>query len=410
MLNVCLRLSLVLLALLAGYPLAAQAGMDTHGHETAKTGPHGGKQLQDGQLSVEITMFEKNSPPYWRVYVTHSNDAVKPQQVQLNMTLNRFNGKQEIIDFIPMEDFLQSRQAIAEPHSFDVQVSLVYQGKPYRWQYADYEGRLTLSDDMMKAVGIKTAIAKRRLIDRQLAVVGKIMANRDAMAPIYPRYAGIVQSVHKNLGDEVKKGEVLAVVESNESLQRYTITAPINGTIVRKTVALGEMVKIDNPIYEIADLDSVWADLTLYRKEAPWVKKGMKVIVSSDGGMPRMASVISYISPLGIEDSQTVLARAVLANPDRKWLPGMYVNAQITISTHQAVVAVPLKALQRWHHQSVVFVRRGNQFEATPVKLGHRNNQWVEILDGLEPGDEYVVENSFFLKADLDKSGLGHEH
>lgn len=136
----------------------------------------------------------------------------------------------------------------------------------------------------------------------------------------------------------------------------------------------------------------------------------MKVIVSSDGGMPRMMSTISYISPLGIEDSQTVLARAVLANPDRKWLPGMYVNAQITISTHQAAVAVPLKALQRWHHQSVVFVKRGNQFEATPVKLGHKNNQWVEILDGLEPGDEYVVKNSFFLKADLDKSGLGHEH
>lgn len=273
MLTFCLKLSLVMLALLAGYPGAAQGGMDAHGHETAKTGPHGGKQLQDGQLSVEVTMFEKNSPPHWRVYVTHSDEAVKPQQVQLNMTLKRFNGKQENIDFIPMEDFLQSRQMIGEPHSFDVQISLIYQGQPYRWQYADYEGRLTLSDEMMKAVGIKTAIAKSHLIDRQLAVVGKIMANRDAMAPIYPRYAGIVQSVHKNLGDEVKKGEVLAVVESNESLQRYTITAPINGTIVRKAVTMGEMVKIDNPIYEIADLDSVWADLTLYRKEAPQVKK-----------------------------------------------------------------------------------------------------------------------------------------
>ncbi|KTD47316.1 HelB protein [Legionella rubrilucens] len=411
MLKVCLRISLAMLTLLASSPLAAHGEIEAaRGHEAIKTGPHGGKLLRHGSLSVEITMFEKNSPPHWRVYVADSKEAIKPRQVQLKMTLKRFNGREETIDFIPMEDFLQSRQAIDEPHSFDVHVLLTYQGQQYQWQYADYEGRLTLSDDMMKAVGIKTAIAKGRLIGRQLIVVGKIAANRDAMAPIYPRYAGIVQSVHKNLGDEVKKGDTLAIVESNESLQDYTITAPISGTIVKKAVTMGEMVKIDNPIFEIANLDSVWADLTLYRKEAPLVKKGMKVIVSSDGGKPRMVSEISYISPLGIEDSQTVLARAVLANADMQWLPGMYVNAQITVSTRQAAVAVPLKAIQCWHDQSVVFVKRGNQFEATPVKLGDKNNQWAEILAGLEPGDEYVVQNSFFLKADLDKSGFGHEH
>ncbi|MDX1837966.1 efflux RND transporter periplasmic adaptor subunit [Legionella taurinensis] len=411
MLKICLRVSLAVLALLASPPLAAHGEIEAvSGHEAIKTGPHGGKLLLHGPLSLEVTMFEKNSPPHWRVYVVDSDETINPRQVQLKMTLTRFNGREETIHFIPMEDFLQSRQAIDEPHSFDVHVILTYQGKHYQWQYADYEGRLTLSDDMMKAVGIKTAIAKGRLIDRQLTVVGKIVANRDAMAPIYPRYAGIVQSVYKNLGDDVKEGDRLAVVESNESLQDYTITAPISGTIVKKAVTVGEMVKIDNPIFEIANLDSVWADLTLYRKEAPLVKKGMNVIVSSDGGKPRMVSKISYISPLGIEDSQTVLARAVLANADMKWLPGMYVNAKITVSTRQAAVAVPLKAIQRWHDQPVVFVKRGNQFEATPVKLGDQNNHWAEILAGLEPGDEYVVQNSFFLKADLDKSGFGHEH
>lgn len=73
-------------------------------------------------------------------------------------------------------------------------------------------------------------------------------------------------------------------------------------------------------------------------------------------------------------------------------------------------VAVRLSALQRMDEQDVVFVQQGDYFEATPVTLGQRDEQWVEILSGLEAGQRYVTKNSFYIKAELGKEGASHEH
>lgn len=210
-------------------------------------------------------------------------------------------------------------------------LKLAYAGKSYSWHYSTYEGRVKLVSAMLQAAEIKTATAQSHTIKTQLKVVGKITPNRDTMAPIYARYSGIIKSMNKNLGDEVSKGELLAIIESNESLQNYNITAPITGTIVQKYATNGELAQNTKPIYEIANLDNVWADFTLYRKEAPLVKQGMSIIVMGDEGAPKSTSIISYIAPLGIEDTQTTLARAVLPNENRLWLPGMYVNGEIII-------------------------------------------------------------------------------
>ncbi|WP_156411960.1 efflux RND transporter periplasmic adaptor subunit, partial [Legionella bozemanae] len=210
--------------------------------------------------------------------------------------------------------------------------------------------------------------------------------------------------------DEVIKGDLLATIESNESLQNYNINAPITGTIVQKYATNGELAQNNKPIYDVANLTNVWADFTLYRKETPLVKKGMTIDVIGDEGKPKTTSYISYIAPLGIEDSQTTLARAVLPNEQRLWIPGMYVNGYIIIKEKTVPVAVLLTALQRMGDQDVVFVQQGDYFEATPVELGQRDKQWVEVLSGLDAGQHYVTKNSFYLKAELGKEGASHEH
>ena len=271
-------------------------------------------------------------------------------------------------------------------------------------------GQVKILPAMLKTAHIQTAVAKSEIIREQLNVVGKIMPNRDTMAPIYPRYSGIIKAMNKNLGDAVSKGDVLVIIESNESLQNYNIVAPVNGTVVQKRATTGELAKGDRAIYEIADLNNVWADLTLYRKDAPLVKQGMAVIVTGDEGKPQSTTSINYISPLGIEDSQTILARAILPNQDRIWLPGMYVNAAIVIKEKSVAVAVPLASIQRLEDKDVVFIQQGDIFEATPVELGEQDDHFVEIRAGLKAGQHYVSENSFFLKAELGKNGASHEH
>ncbi|HDO7821980.1 TPA: efflux RND transporter periplasmic adaptor subunit, partial [Legionella pneumophila] len=228
--------------------------------------------------------------------------------------------------------------------------------------------------------------------------------------PIYARYSGIIKAMNKNLGDEVTKGDVLATIESNESLQNYEIRSPITGTIVQKYATNGEFAQNTKPIFEVANLVTVWADFTLYRKDAPLVKPGMEVIVTGDEGKPKSVSTITYISPLGVEDSQTTLARAVLNNEARIWLPGMYVNGAIVIKEKTAPVAVLLSALQQMGEQDVVFVQQGDYFEATPVNLGEKDKQWAEVISGLDAGQRYVSKNSFYIKAEIGKEGASHDH
>lgn len=302
------------------------------GAPAQEKGPQGGRLLKKGQLEMELLLFERAMAPHFRAYFYENGKSIPADQMELTIELTRFNNRKESISFIPIGNFLQSRQVIKEPHSFDLAIKLSWQGKQYNWHYSDYEGRARIEPELLKAAEIEVAAAGEETIRTRLKVYGKIVPNRDTLAPIYARYPGIIKSLGKNLGEDVQKGEVLATIESNESLQEYSITAPITGTVVQKYATNGELAQNTKPIYEIANLANVWADFTLYRKEAPLVKAGMQVIVSGDEGKPSSVSTITYISPLGIEDSQTTLARAVLPNQNRVWLPGMYVNGDIIIN------------------------------------------------------------------------------
>ncbi|HHX7304828.1 efflux RND transporter periplasmic adaptor subunit [Fluoribacter dumoffii] len=404
-----LMLFLFLVSLNAPSTWANEASTGEKTEEVVEKGPHGGRLLNQENVSLELVLFSQGMPPHFRAYIYQNDKPVLPRDTKLTVALTRFNQNKDLITFAPNDGFLQSNQAIPEPHSFDVVVTLTLAGKTYQWNYPSYEGRVKLLPSTLTAADIQTETAQEQTIKTQLKVVGKIVPNRDTMAPIYPRYAGIIKTMNKILGEEVIKGEPLVTIESNESLQNYTINAPITGTIVQKYATNGELAQGTKPIYDVANLNDVWADFTLYRKEASLVKKGMTVRVTGDEGKPDSTSTIFYISPLGIEDSQTTLARAVLSNTPRLWLPGMYVNGAIIIKERTVSVAVRLSAIQRMGEQEVVFVQQGDFFEATPVTLGQQDNQWAEVLLGLSAGQKYVTKNSFFIKAELGKEGASHD-
>ena len=73
-------------------------------------------------------------------------------------------------------------------------------------------------------------------------------------------------------------------------------------------------------------------------------------------------------------------------------------------------VAVLLSAIQRLNDREVVFVQQGDYFEATPVTIGQKDEEWAEVESGLDAGQRYVSKNSFFMKAELGKDGASHEH
>ena len=75
-----------------------------------------------------------------------------------------------------------------------------------------------------------------------------------------------------------------------------------------------------------------------------------------------------------------------------------------------AALVVPLAALQTFRDWDVVFVRVGDTYEVRPVEVGKRDGEQVEILSGIKAGDQVVVEQSYLVKADIEKSGASHDH
>ena len=387
----------------------APGGHDAPAAEAAK-GPHGGRLLSDGDFAIEVTLFERGVPPEFRVFFYEKDKPLDPTAVKLTIELHRFAGRVDKINFAKREDYLLGDQEVVEPHSFDVKVVAEHGGKTSRWEYDSYEGRTTMTAEAVKNSGIVIETAGPAKIKTALKVNGRVVPNEDHMTHVIPRYPGVVKKINKRLGDAVAKDEVMAVVESNESLQTYEVKSSIAGTVIQKHVTPGEFVKEGEMIYTVADLGTVWVDLNVHRKYSDQLKVGEVVNIFADEGQTNATGKVSYISPFGAEDTQTMLARVELPNPAGTWRPGLFVTGEIIADESEVPVAVKASALQSYRDRDVVFMQDGAMFEIAILKLGRRDSEWVEVLSGLKTGQKYATENSFIIKADILKSGASHAH
>jgi cobalt-zinc-cadmium efflux system membrane fusion protein len=227
---------------------------------------------------------------------------------------------------------------------------------------------------------------------------------------VTPRFPGVVTEIRKRVGDRVEKGEVIAKIESNQSLTVYEMKAAISGTVIERQVALGEYASEQKAAFTIADLTSVWVDLAISRRDLSRIKIGDVILVDSGDGLAPVEAKLSYISPVSNADTQSVLARAVVANDPIRLRPGLFVTARLVLQAKEVPLAVKLSALQTIDSRTVVFVRNGTKFEPRDVELGDRDTENVEVMFGLVEGDVYAAKNSFVIKAELAKGSATHEH
>lgn len=381
-----------------------------HAGDAMPRGPHGGRLLRENDLAVEVTIFERGVPPQFRVYAYEAERPLDPAEVKLAIELHRLGGEVNRFRFTPREDYLLGDQVVSEPHSFDVKVSAQRNGRTANWEYGSYEGRLRLTDEVIRDSRITVETAGPTTLRTKLRVTGQIVANEDRMAHLIPRFPGIVKEARKRLGDRVENGEVLAVIQSNESLQAYELRAQLAGTVIKKHVSPGEFVGEGEDVYVVADLSTVWVDLNVYRQDFARIKVGQRVVLDIGEGLPKAESKIAYLSPFGASNTQTMLARVELPNPTGDWRPGLFATAEVIVEEATVPVAVKASALQTFRDWNVVFIRVENLFEVRPAELGRRDGEWVEVLSGIAAGQRYAAENSFILKAELGKAGATHDH
>jgi cobalt-zinc-cadmium efflux system membrane fusion protein len=349
------------------------------------------------------------------------------------------------------------------------------------------ENLVRLTDEEMKNMGLAIATAGSGRLHVDLRFPAKILVNADQMAHVVARLTGIVRNVKKNLGDTVKKGDVLAVIESreladarasfhaaqerfnlaklicsreerlwekkitseqeyldakqalaearieleagkqkllalgfasnfletlphnpNESLTEYDITAPFDGKVIEKDITMGEELQEDSVTFIIADLSTVWVDLSIYQKDLPFVREGQNLLISAGRDIPDTKGKISYISPIINEETRTAIARIILPNPEGHWRPGLFATAQFIGEGIPVKTLITKSALQTLGDKTCVFIYHpGEGFEPQEITVGLTNKTQAEIISGLKAGQRYVTKGAFDLKAKIVTSSLG---
>ena len=371
-------------------------------------GPHRGRLLKDGDFTLELSIFETGVPPEFRAWATKNGSVLAPEAVNLNITLTRLGGKVDQIKFNPQGDALRGDTVIYEPHSFIVTINAAHDGSTHIWQYDNFEGRTKIETAVAEALEIETLIAGPVVIKKTIAVYGQITANTERMRNISARFDGTIKSVSASQGEQVRKGQKLAAVESNESLQLFTINAPISGVITQRDANTGEQTD-GRQLFTIMDTRSVWAELSVFPADLAQVKVGAPVTITDTTSGQTVIGKVSRINLLA-ETNQAVNVRVVLDNKKGQLRPGRHVSANITVGEHAASLAVKRTGLQAFRDFTVVYAQIGEEYEVRMLDLGLQAGEWAEVLGGLEPGTRYVSENSYVIKADIEKSGASHDH
>lgn len=394
----------------------ASCGDSKHGpnaHEHArdeKRGPHGGRLFVDGDLTVELGMHEEGAPPRFRLYLSQRGASVPASDSVVSARLIRLGGVVEEIAFRPVGPFAESVQEIREPHSFEVHLSVTRGGSRHSWNFDSYEGRTAIPAEVAERAGIRVEDASARTLKTILPMRGKIVPSEHRIAHVIPRFPGMVREGRKHIGDKVEKGEILAIVESNQSLQPFEVRSQIAGTVINGHLIVGEYVPENQWVYVVADLSEVWADFHLPLAEREQVKLGQSVEVSTGSDSGALVGKVNYIAPYADERTQSQLVRVILPNGDGRFVPGMFVIGGVVLADEPVKVAVKKSAIQTFRGWRVVFGNVGDIYEVRPLTLGRADDQWVEVLSGLEAGERYVTDSSYTVKADVLKSGASHDH
>ena len=385
-----------------------------HGHEAAaeedyERGPHNGRMLRDGDFALEITIFETGVPPEFRVYPYRGGTPIEPGDVNLTIELGRLGGRVDRFEFSPQGELLRGDGVVLEPHSFDVTVKAGSRGRNHVWTYESYEGRTQIDARVADAMGVGVSTAGPASIHETIVVQGTIKPDPDAVSEVRGRFSGQVQSLSRSVGDTVRRGDELARIQSNESLQSYTITAPVSGTVIERRASVGSAAT-DDPIYVIADTTRLIADFQVFSRDLGSVEVGQEVTVTNLDGNMEVETTVDQILPTVDPGSRAATARTLIDNADARWLPGEFVRGVITVAATNVPLAVRESGLQAFRDFTVVYARVGDTYEVRMLDLGRRDGEHVEVLGGLEPGTEYVTDNSYLIKADIEKSGASHDH
>jgi Cu(I)/Ag(I) efflux system membrane fusion protein len=315
---------------------------------------------------------------------------------------------------------------------------------------------IQMTEDAMKLANIQTMIVGGgNGANKKMALNGKVQIDERKLYTQSTHIPGRIERLHINFtGEKVNRGQTLAMVyspelvtaqeellqanrikeaqpelfeaakqklgnwkigsatinkilSSNKPIQQFPITADVSGIITAKKVDLGDYVGQGMPIYEIADLSSLWVLFDVYESDMPWVKVGNKIsytIQSLPG--ETFEGVVTFIDPLINPQTRVASARVEVKNSENILKPEMFASGIVNNSlatTSSKDMVIPKSAVMWTGERSVVYIKSivSNKvsFKLRNVTLGASLGDAYIIKDGLSEGEEIVINGTFAVDA-----------
>ena len=311
-----------------------------------------------------------------------------------------------------------------------------------------------LTENAMALANIQTTVVGNGSVENGIITLsGKIAENEEANAVQVSYFSGRIERLNISFtGEEVRKGQLLATIyspelyaaqqelitasslkesqpalykavrnklklwklsenqinqieETGKVKENFPVYATVSGTVTEKLVEQGDYIKQGQPLFKIANLNTVWGNFDVYENQIDRFKKGQEVMITTNAYPNKeFKGKVDFIDPVLNTKTRTVTLRVVLSNKDDVFKPGMFVTANIEGSTakNDEVLTIPASSVLWTGERSVVYLKTNPDqpiFEMREIKLGNQIGNEYEVVEGLFVGNEIVTNGTFTVDA-----------
>jgi cobalt-zinc-cadmium efflux system membrane fusion protein len=259
-------------------------------------------------------------------------------------------------------------------------------------------GPVSLTAGQVKAVGLEYAQADLRPIARLLGINGDVAALPDAQAEVSLRISGTVQAVYVNLGDFVRAGQKLALIQSRivgNPPPVVVVPAPADGVIDARNITVGQSVEPNSTLFHLSDRSRMRVIGKVYEEDLAQVRVGQSAFVKLLAYPDKLLSgVVRFVGPTLDPETRTVAVWVLLDNKDGLLKPNLFAHVDIVLGENKAALTVPNSAVLEANGEKFVFVHDGGKYARVEVTVGAVDDQYTEIQTGIVPGDEIVTQGA----------------
>ena len=312
---------------------------------------------------------------------------------------------------------------------------------------------VTIPTGIQQQMSVVTKVVKRGKLWKHIRTLGQLSVDETQISHVHPRVEGWIETLHVNSqGQEVQKGQLLfelyspqlvvaqedflqtlelvskqpaskhllaqarlklkllglapKIVQQLESEKRSLYTVPFyaeqSGVVTHLNVRQGMYIDAKTEMIAIADLSNLWVIADVFESQFDWVQQGKSVEIHlPELGLQGIETSIDYIYPQLDVTTRSLKVRLKLENPLKRLKPGMMANVEIFAGPKQDILFIPEQALIQGRDKQRVVVKQNQQeFEVKQVETGMAANGLVEIIAGLDEGEQVVTSGQFLIDSE----------